>query len=79
MNKEQKELYKNFMNTPLAKAGGLSKEEMFHAGCLALRDELEKFIDDKLQGERGDAFSMGQDDGLRWIKDHLKFIFDKSF
>lgn len=79
MNKEQKELFKRFMSTPLATAGRLSGEEMFHAGCLALRAELDSFIDDKLQGERGDAFSMGQDDGLRWIKDHLKFIFDKSF
>jgi hypothetical protein len=79
VNKEQKELYKRFMTTPLAKGGKLSKEEMFHAGCLTLRAELENFIDDKLKGERGDAFSRGQDDGLRWVRDHLRFIFDKGF
>jgi hypothetical protein len=79
MNKEQKRLYKSFMETPLAKSGKLSNEEMFHAGCLTLRLELENFIDDKLKGERGDAFSLGQDDGLRWVKDHLRFIFDKGF
>jgi len=79
MNKEQKELYRSFMRTPLAKAGKLSLEEMFHAGCLTLRQELDKFIDDKLEGERGDLFSKGQDDGLQWIKDHLRFIFDKGF
>lgn len=79
VNKEQKELYKRFMATPLAKTGKLSGEEMFHAGCLTLREELDRFIDDNLEGERGDAFSKGQDDGLRWVKDHLQFIFDKSF
>ena len=79
MNKEQKKLYQSFMETPLAKISKLSPEEMFHAGCLSLRNELESFIDDKLKGERGDAFSQGQDDGLRWIKDHLRFIFDKGF
>jgi hypothetical protein len=79
MNKEQKKLYKSFMETPLAKNGKLSHEEMFHAGCLALRAEIESFIADKLKGERGDAFSQGQDDGLQWVKDHLRFIFDKGF
>lgn len=79
MNKEQKELYKKFMSTPLAKAGKLSGEEMFHAGCLTLRKELDSFINHNLKGERGDAFSQGQDDGLRWVQDHLRFIFDKSF
>jgi len=79
MNKEQKKLYKSFMETPLAKSGKLSSEEMFHAGCLTLRAELDAFITDKLKGERGDAFSQGQDDGLRWVKDHLRFIFDKNF
>lgn len=79
VNKEQKELYKRFMSTPLAKSGKLSGEEMFHAGCLTLRAELENFIDDKLKGERGDAFSRGQDDGLRWVRDHLRYIFDKGF
>jgi len=67
------------MATPLAKAGKLSGEEMFHAGCLTLREELDNFINDQLKGERGDAFSQGQDDGLLWVKDHLQFIFDKSF
>ena len=79
MNKEQKKLYKSFMETPLAKSAKLSSEEMFHAGCLTLRNELDAFITDKLKGERGDAFSQGQDDGLRWVKDHLRFIFDKNF
>lgn len=78
MNKEQKELYKSFMATPLARAGKLSSEEMFHAGCLTLREELENFIDEKLEGERGDKFSEGQDDGLMWIRDHLRFVFDKG-
>lgn len=79
MNKEQRELYRRFMDTPLAKAGSLSKEEMFHAGCLTLREELDRFINEQLRGERGDLFSEGQDDGLLWIKDHLRFIFDKGF
>jgi len=79
MNEEQKKLYISFMETPLAKSGNLSHEEMFHAGCLALRAELESFIDDKLKGERVGAFSEGQDDGLQWVKDHLRFIFDKDF
>lgn len=78
MNREQKELYEKFMNTALPKHD-LTKEEMFHAGCMALRQELERFINEKLDGERGDLFSMGQDDGLRWIKDHLAFIFDASY
>lgn len=79
MNKEQRALYKDFMQTPLAKAGQLSKEEMFHAGCLALRSEIDKFINQQLEGERDGAFGKGQDDGLRWVQDHLRFIFDKSF
>jgi hypothetical protein len=79
MNDEQKNLYRSFMETPLAKSMELSPEEMFHAGCLALRRELDIFIDDKLKGERGDAFSQGQDDGLQWVRDHLRFIFDKDF
>ena len=79
MNKEQKALYKDFMATPLAKTGQLSKEEMFHAGCLALRAELDKFISQQLEGKRDNAFGKGQDDGLRWVQDHLRFIFDKSF
>jgi hypothetical protein len=72
-----KDLYAAFMQTPLAKLSDLSGEEMFHAGCVALKEELEKFIAQKLQGEehRTDLFSKGQDDGLRWIKDHLHFIF----
>jgi hypothetical protein len=79
MNEEQKKLYQSFMDTPLARSVRLSPEEMFHAGCLALRQELEIFIDDKLKGKRGDAFSEGQDDGLQWVRDHLRFIFDKGF
>jgi hypothetical protein len=78
VNKEQKRLYISFMSTPLAKATKLSSEEMFHAGCLTLRAELENFIDEKLEGERGDRFSEGQDDGLRWVRDHLRFVFDKG-
>lgn len=67
------------MASPLAKLGTLTHEEMFHAGCMTLREELDTFIDDKLNpGGRG-AFAKGQDDGLRWVKDHLRFIFDKSF
>lgn len=79
VNKEQKKLYRDFMATPLATSKHLSGESMFYAGCLAVRQEIERFIDDKLCGERGDAFSLGQDDGLRWVKDHLQFLFDKDF
>lgn len=79
MNKEQEKLYEGFVETLSEKNIELSLEEMFHAGCLALRQEIENFINDKLKGERGDAFSQGQDDGLRWVRDHLSFIFDKGF
>lgn len=63
----------------LRKAKELKVEELFYNGALALREELDMFIDEQLKGERGDAFSQGQDDGLRWIKDHLAFIFDEKF
>jgi hypothetical protein len=47
----------------------------FEQGTLALKAEIEAFIDGQLKGERGDAFSMGQDDGLRWVNDHLRYLF----
>lgn len=77
MNEEQKELFSRFLST-VGDERMLAMEDIFYAGCSALRIQIERFINDKLQGERGDAFSMGQDDGLRWVLDHLRFIFDES-
>lgn len=46
----------------------------FELGISVLRKEIEGFIKEQTKGERGDAFSMGQDDGLIWILDHMNFI-----
>ena len=76
-----KKLYKEFMATPLAQTGQLSREDMFHVGCTALRDEIMRFIDDNLESENESAlgqFSMGQNDGLRWVKDHLEFLWEND-
>lgn len=48
---------------------------VFEAGAISLRRHLEYFIMHQLRGERGDAFSMGQDDGLRWVLDELDRFF----
>lgn len=52
-------------------------EQSFTFGAFALKLELQEFINDKLKGEdhRRDEFCRGQDDGLRWVLDHLEFIF----
>jgi len=50
----------------------------FEKGVMALKAEIEEFIEGQLKGERGDAFSMGQDDGLRWVNDHLRFLFTEE-
>jgi hypothetical protein len=46
----------------------------FELGISVLRQEIESFIKEQTKGDRGDAFSMGQDDGLQWILDHMEFI-----
>lgn len=50
---------------------------VFEAGAISLRRHLEYFIMHQLRGERGDAFSMGQDDGLRWVLDELDRFFSE--
>jgi hypothetical protein len=50
----------------------------FEQGAIALKAEIEEFIEGQLKGTRGDAFSMGQDDGLRWVNDHLRFLFTEE-
>lgn len=72
MNRGAKALYDKY--------GFRSKHDKksFEHGTMALKKEIEDFIQDKLKGQRGDAFSMGQDDGLQWVLDHLQFIFDEE-
>lgn len=53
-------------------------EQSFTFGAFALKLEIEDFINQRLQGERHGEFQMGQDDGLRWVLDHLEFIFKPS-
>lgn len=53
-------------------------EQAFAFGAFALKLEIEEFINQRLQGERHGEFQMGQDDGLRWVLDHLEFIFEPS-
>jgi hypothetical protein len=52
-------------------------ELSFMMGVFALKREIDDFIADKLGGERSDVFSKGQDDGLRWVQDHLEYILSK--
>jgi hypothetical protein len=52
-----------------------TNEQYFFMGAFALRQEIEAFIHEKLQGERISNFDRGQDDGLRWVLDHLEYIF----
>jgi len=72
MNRGAKALYDKY--------GYRSKDDKksFEQGALALKAEIEAFIDGQLKGERGDAFSMGQDDGLRWVLDHLQYLFTEE-
>ena len=51
---------------------------VFEAGALAIRRHLEYWISNQLRGERGDAFSLGQDDGLRWVLDELEALFNET-
>lgn len=53
-------------------------EQSFFFGAFVLKLELEDFINSQLQGERMGEFDMGQDDGLRWVLDHLRYIFKES-
>lgn len=53
-------------------------KESFEQGVTALKSEIESFIKEQMKGVRGDAFSMGQDDGLQWVLDHLQFIFNEE-
>lgn len=53
-------------------------KKSFEQGAMALKAEIEEFIEGQLKGERGDAFSMGQDDGLRWVLDHLRYLFTEE-
>lgn len=53
-------------------------KKSFEHGALALKSEMEEFINGQLKGVRGDAFSIGQDDGLRWVLDHLEFLFSEE-
>ena len=50
----------------------------FEQGAIALKAEIEDFIQGQLKGTRGDAFSMGQDDGLQWVLGHLQFLFNEE-
>jgi len=50
----------------------------FECGATSLKKEIEEWIKEQMKGKRGDAFSMGQDDGLQWVLDHLRFIFDEE-
>lgn len=50
----------------------------FEIGVIALKKELEGFINGQLKGERKTAFAKGQDDGLRWVLDHLSFMFQND-
>lgn len=52
-------------------------EQSFVFGAFALKLEIEEFIKDRLKGaeHRNGEFCRGQDDGLRWVLDHLEFIF----
>lgn len=59
--------------------GVIIDEQSFSFGAYALKKELETFITKTLEGERTSEFNRGQDDGLRWVLDHLQFIFDKGF
>ncbi len=72
MNRGAKALYDKY--------GYRSKDDKasFEKGAMALKAEIEQFIDGQLKGVRGDAFSMGQDDGLRWVCDHLRFLFNEE-
>lgn len=53
-------------------------KESFEQGVMALKSEIEVFIKEQMKGVRGDAFSMGQDDGLQWVLDHIQFIFNEE-
>jgi len=53
-------------------------EQSFAFGAFALKLEIEDFVSQMTQGERHGEFQMGQDDGLRWVLDHLEFIFEPS-
>lgn len=72
MNRGAKALYDKY--------GYRSKDDKasFEKGTMALKAEIEEFIQTQLKGVRGDAFSMGQDDGLRWVLDHLRFLFNEE-
>lgn len=72
MNRGAKALYDKY--------GFRSKDnkKSFEHGAIALKKEIEEFIEGQLKGERGDAFSMGQDDGLQWVLDHLRFLFSEE-
>lgn len=72
MNRGAKALYDKY--------GYRSKDDKasFEKGTMALKAEIEQFIEGQLKGVRGDAFSVGQDDGLRWVLDHIRFLFNEE-
>lgn len=72
MNRGAKALYDKY--------GFRSKHDKksFEQGAIALKKEIEEFIQGQLKGDRGDAFSMGQDDGLQWVLDHLGYLFSEE-
>lgn len=74
MKNELRYLYEDFMNTPLAQLGVLTHEDMFYAGCAAMKQELDRFIEFNTTNEGKGLFVQGQNDGLLWVKDHVEFL-----
>jgi hypothetical protein len=56
------------------KNGDASAEELVRIGAEGVIGLLISFIQKNIQGDRGDVFSKGQDDGLRWVLDHIAYI-----
>ena len=51
-----------------------SDEELIREGAEGVISLLIGFIQRNLSGDRGDTFSKGQDDGLRWVLDEINYI-----
>lgn len=49
-------------------------EDLVRKGAEGVISLLIGFIQKNLSGDRGDTFSKGQDDGLRWVLDEINYI-----
>lgn len=65
---------KALMETHIGASNLQVDEQSFALGVMALKKEIEHFVENNLKGKRHSDFAEGQDDGLRWVLDHLHYI-----